>query len=513
MMNHSRTQNIILNSIFGIAASFVTVVLNFFVRVFIVKELGEEINGLQSLFYSITNVMLLMEMGISSAIVIHLYDPVAKQDKEAIASIMAFYKKTYNILAIAFTLISFIVTFTLLDHFVTSSIPTKQIRIFFILFTSSFTINYLTYYKRSLLFAEQKNRISITVTALCEIVFRGCQIIFLTIFHQYVIFLLLIIAEKITSNFICNKYVSIHHPYLDDNPKPIDEYKKKSIYATIKPLMVNQTANTVQQSAGNVLISILLGNISIVGYYGTYHLFMSVVQLIYSQFGGAFTTSFGNLAVEKDLCKMRRGYFKSAFIMNWMAALFCAGFLTCTSDLIYIVFGANFVLKIENVMIITMSMMVYLLNIPIISIQNALGLHRLDAVKMIIQTVLAIFLGYVGGRFLGMPGILGGLLLPMIIFSTIAKGIIICKHALCVSARQYLGFIFKEIVKIVVVCIICHFLCVYMRLTPSIPSIIIKVTICVIVAISIPYLLSIHTTELAETMDLFKMIINKKSSK
>ena len=44
-----------MNSMFGVVASIVVTVLNFVVRVVLVRELGEEINGLHNLFQSIIN--------------------------------------------------------------------------------------------------------------------------------------------------------------------------------------------------------------------------------------------------------------------------------------------------------------------------------------------------------------------------------------------------------------------------------------------------------------------------
>ena len=70
--SRSRAYNSIVNSLWGIVASSITVLLNFAVRYFLVRELGEEINGLNSLFQSIITMMALMEMGIGSAMIIHL---------------------------------------------------------------------------------------------------------------------------------------------------------------------------------------------------------------------------------------------------------------------------------------------------------------------------------------------------------------------------------------------------------------------------------------------------------
>lgn len=84
MKEKSRTYNSITNSIWGMLSALVTVALNFAVRIFIVRALGEEINGLHNLFQNTINVMALMETGVSSAMVIHLYEPVKNKDDNTI---------------------------------------------------------------------------------------------------------------------------------------------------------------------------------------------------------------------------------------------------------------------------------------------------------------------------------------------------------------------------------------------------------------------------------------------
>ena len=76
-------------------------------------------------------------------------------------------------IALIFSIVCIVIDLFFLDTLVSTNISMNTVRVFFVLFGASFVVNYLTYYKRSLLYAEQKNRISIGVTALCEIIFRG----------------------------------------------------------------------------------------------------------------------------------------------------------------------------------------------------------------------------------------------------------------------------------------------------------------------------------------------------
>ena len=185
MKEKSRTYNSITNSIWGIASALITVVLNFVVRIVIVRALGEEINGLHNLFQNTINVMALMETGVSSAMIIHLYEPVKNKDYTMIRNLFSFYRVLYLGIAFAFLAVGIIVDLFFLDNIVTTTISMKAVHIYFLLFTCSFFANYLAYYKRSILYAEQNNRISIMATTISQVVFRGLAIASAVLIHEY----------------------------------------------------------------------------------------------------------------------------------------------------------------------------------------------------------------------------------------------------------------------------------------------------------------------------------------
>ncbi len=506
----SRTYNSVMNSMFGVSASIVLTALNFVVRVVLVRELGEEINGLHNLFQSIINVMALMELGISTAMIIHLYAPVKEDNQYLVKGILNFYKKIYSYLALIFTAVSVLVSLFLLDRIVTTTIPLSEVRVYFVLFSLSFTVNYLLYYKRSLLYAEQRNRVSIIVSSCCELFFRTIQIVLIIIFHQYFLFLLITICEKFTCNTICNYYVDKRYPYLRNNNVLIEKEKKRAILNTVKPLFVNQMANTVQLASRGILISILLGNVAIVGYFGNYQLILNVVQMIYGQFGGAVTSGFGNLSTEQDEQRMKNAYYKTAFVMNRIAIVCCACFVCVVQDFIFVIFGQSFVIGISSVFILTLNLIVYLLDIPVISVQNAMGLHRLDSWFMVIQAAFAIMLGYFFGKVWGMTGIFVGLMIPLFVFTFIRKGIVISKKAFNMKAREYLCFIGKEFILVLGITIVTYMLCNLIGLSPSIWSIIVKFVASAVLSILFICVVSFRNQYFGETVVLLKRIINRQ---
>lgn len=513
MKEKSRTYNSISNSIWGMMSALITVVLNFAVRIIIIRALGEEINGLHNLFQNTINVMALMETGISSAMVIHLYEPVKNSNYNEIKKLISFYRQVYLGIAFMFLLVGVIVDIFFLNQIVSTTISMSAVRIYFLFFALSFFANYLAYYKRSILYAEQNNRISIISMTISQVVFRGLAIISAIFTHEYLYFLFFLIGEKICSNAICNIYVNKHHPYLKNIKNThLEKEKKIAIFNTIKPLFVNQTALTVQNSANSILISMLLGNISIVGYYGNYQLVISTVQLLFSQMGGAFTSSFGNLAIEDDKIRMYKVYRKSCFVMNSLAFVCCAGFMVCIQDFINIVFGKNFMLNYTSVLILMFNMLIYLLNIPIISIQNAMGLHGYDAGYMVIQAVSAIMFGYFGGIMYGMEGILLGLTLPTLFFTLIHKGIVISKKAFEISSYKYLKDTITDLIKGITIILIVYIFCNILPTINPIIDMILRGILSIILSILLIVIFSFKNEYFKETTDLLKRIVEKKKS-
>lgn len=499
MSSYSHAYNSVVNSLWGIIASAITVLLNFAVRYFLVRELGEEINGLNSLFQSIIMMMALMEMGIGSAMIIHLYEPLKNRNYSLASGILIFYKKLYSWLALVFFTIGVVVSAVLLDSLVQSNIPSLEVKIYFIIFTCSISFDYLTYYKRSILFADQKNRISAGATALSEVVFRSLQIILMILYKSYLFFLLLLIIEKVVSNFLCSIYVKKHYPEINlkDNKK-IGKEKKIAIFNTIKPLMVNQMSTSVQNSSTSILIGLLLGNVSIVGYYGSYALLIGVIQQIYSQFGGAFTTSFGNLAVENDKDRMENAFFKAAFILNWLSCFFCPVFIACSNDFLYVFFGEHFVLPSITVWIMTINLIIYLISIPAISVQNALGMHRLDSKLMVVQALLVVVIGYVLGIRIGLDGILIGMTIPTFLILMIIKGVKMTNYSFCLEKKRYLFYIAAEFVKILLSTVSAFFVCQLVNLEASIMIVVIKGFIAGSIGVSIYFIFSFKSNTFSD---------------
>ena len=425
MSANSRKKNLLLNSAWGMIAVVMSTAIAFALRAVLAHTLGEDIYGINTLFSSIINTLLIMELGISTAMVIYLYEPVVKDDKERIKAIIRLYRDVYRVFCLVFIISGIIVSIFILPIMVATTIPINHVRGYFILFIISITAKYLWSYKRALLYANQRNRISSIFTTSTDLLFCSIEIIILLFFHSYLIYLLLFITQNITSNILCNIFINKEYPFiLEKVNKPVTKEDKTNIFNTIKPMFVQRIAGVVQDSSNTIILSFMSTTISVVGFFGNYLLIIHALETIYGQIGASFTTGFGNLYVQnvKDYCF--EVFCKSNFALHWISTIISVSFLVLVQGFISIVFGNNYVLGYEVLILLTLYLYFYLNNIVIISIQNALGSHRLDAKQMIYQTLLNIFLSLLMGFICGLSGILAGSLISVVLFSTFYKGMV-----------------------------------------------------------------------------------------
>ena len=78
--NLGRTQKSIKNILFGILFQITAVLSNFICRTMMIRYLGIEVISLNGLFWEIVSMLSLAELGIGSAMVYHLYQPIAEKN-------------------------------------------------------------------------------------------------------------------------------------------------------------------------------------------------------------------------------------------------------------------------------------------------------------------------------------------------------------------------------------------------------------------------------------------------
>ena len=94
-----RTQKSFINVMTSFLTNAVFLITAFVVQKTLIATKGAEYNSINGLFSSIISMMSLADLGIGTAIIYHMYRPVAERDEEKINSLLMFYKRCYLVIS------------------------------------------------------------------------------------------------------------------------------------------------------------------------------------------------------------------------------------------------------------------------------------------------------------------------------------------------------------------------------------------------------------------------------
>ena len=413
-MRENRTVNTIVNFIFGLVNKLINIIMPFFTRTIIIYVLGMEYVGLNGLFTSILQVLNLAELGISSAIVYCMYKPVADNDRELIGALLKYIKKLYHIIGgVVFLLGIMLVPF--LDLFIKGSVPNDiNIYILYSIYLINTGIGYFFFaYKSSLLIAGQKIGITSNVNTIIVLLQGIGQIIAISVFKNYYLFLGMMPVFTIINNILILLVTNKYYPDIRCEGT-LDSKIKKDIATKIKGLFVTRICNTTRNAFDSIFISVFIG-LTTVAIYGNYYYIMSAVIGILSVVTTSMTASVGNSLVTESVEKNYEDFRKFNFIFNWIVGFCTCCLLTMYQPFMKLWMGENALFPMN--VVILFCIYFYALNMGSIRAvyHDAAGLWWEARFRAIIEAILNIILNFLLTKRLGVFGTILGTLISLII--------------------------------------------------------------------------------------------------
>ncbi|MCR4692456.1 MAG: hypothetical protein K5664_01080, partial [Firmicutes bacterium] len=313
-----RAESTVRNSIWGLIQQSIICILSLFSRHVMIDTIGVEGVGLNGLLTNVVAVLSLAEMGVGTAILFHMYKPIATGDKKMITRLMNFYRRIYMVIASTVFLIGLCLMpfMRFIVHDVSYS--NGYVMWIYMLFLIQTVTTYLFAFKRSMLLADQKQYIVSIFDLIYKIVtvFGGIMILLTTKnFSLYLIFL--IIAAVFNNLMIANK-VNKLYPFIKDSSLMLQPEHRKTIYKDVKSIFIGRISGTITSSTDNILISALVGTI-VTGLYSNYTIILNTLTSVMKQFSYAMTGSIGNLLITESTDYVERIFKNLIFIMFFLA--------------------------------------------------------------------------------------------------------------------------------------------------------------------------------------------------
>lgn len=410
-----RLKNSVTNTIMSTITNILTILLGFIAQRIFIQNLGIEYTGINSLFTNVVSMLAITELGMGTAIISNLYKPIAEGNETKIKALMDFYQKCYRIIAIVFFLIGIISMFFLKNIVGEVSIK-ENIYFIFFLFLMDTVCSYLLTYKRSILYADQKNYIINIVHIGYIVIMNTIQIIILMTFHNYIIYLVIKIIFRIIENIVLTMIANKMYPYIKGKKKyDIGKDTFNDIIRKIKGLFFHKVGGALVLGTSNIIISAFLG-VKVVGIYSNYYVIINAINQLLSQIYYSLTASVGDLLTEGNKEKSYHIY-RNLNFLNFVFSSICAiGFFNTVQPFIKVWLG-NEEYLLSTIVLIPLAINFYIQNMrkTTIAFKDAAGIFHVDRYIPIIESIINLIISISLVKIIGIAGVFIGTIVSSLV--------------------------------------------------------------------------------------------------
>nr|WP_296475598.1 oligosaccharide flippase family protein [uncultured Acetatifactor sp.] len=478
-MKLERKKNAIRNIEIGVLNKTVTIICPFILRTVLIRELGTEYLGLGSLFTSILQVLNLTELGMGSAMVFHLYRPIAEEDNRRICALVSLYKYVYRVIGLII-LLGGLLVLPFLPHFIHGQYP-DDINIYFLylLYLVNTVVSYfIASYRSTILSAFQRRDIISMIGMAVHTGLYLMQIVCLLCFANYYVYVIWLPIFTIIENIVTARYVKRKYSNFV-KPETIDKQDIRFIFSSVKDLFGHKLSRVVVNSVDTIVISAFLG-LQMVTIYNNYYYLMSAVSGLLDIIYQAVLAGIGNSLVSERIEKNQKDFDKFTVLNLWLVGWCAICFLCLYQPMMELWMGETLMLGIETVLLLVVYFYVWKSRQTVLLYKDAAGLWAEDCLRPYAEIIVNLTINILLVQIIGINGVLISTILSMLFVSLPWETRVFFRRCLKCSTRKYylanLVCLALTFLAGTITFVICNFIP-----FSGIISFILKIAICMIV--------------------------------
>lgn len=456
----SRKKIAVQNSGIGLISQVVSLLLQIISRKMFIQYIGEELLGLNGTFTSILSTLSLAELGIQNAISYALYRPLAEKNEEKINEIVNVFRLMYRSIGLFFIAAS-IGLLPILSFFIKDVELTGDIYLFFILQALSSACTYFLAYKRTILFADQKEYLYKTVDMVVNVVFKSLQIFVIIRYHNYYLYLVLQLLQVYLSNIVVHILCNKRYPYL--HKERFSKDCAKGILGNAREIFAGRIAGYVYSSTDNLIISKMVST-TMVAYLGNYSTITANLRFLVTSILGPVMPIVGNYMAEEGREKQEEKFDLYTHIRQILALILLVPTLVLIDDFISWWVGPAYVLSPAIKVLLVADIYIFLLYGSCSDFIVGAGLFRQYKIITICVTLLNLVLSLLLVGKMGMAGVLVGTVCSQLLYWS-GSSMIVYKYCFQNNGKGYLMYVAKSsygVFCFIVIFLLCRLL--YSRL-------------------------------------------------
>ena len=506
-MNQSRVLNTFRNTFVGFGSYFFIAILSFVRRAVFIRTLGVDYLGVGGLYSNILSVLALSDLGLYTVMVFSLYKPLAENDTNRITVLINYYHKLYLIIAGVIAILG-IACIPILPFIVnTELLSYKELVVYYLLSLANSVCSYFAITKSTLIRADQQLSIIQIVNGITSFVMHLLQILFLLLYHNYVIYLAIPIITTLLNNYCLTHIANRRYPYLKNkaNIKTINNDIKIEVINNLKATFLYKLGATIITSTDNILISVLLGT-AMVGYYNNYFIVVAMVNSIIMILINSVLASIGNYNATMDPKSKYELFQFMLFCFFGIAAFTGSCYLSIFDDFISLWLGSKYILDNKFLYCLVFNCTISTILNPVWMTRESSGIFTSVRYVVLIAAFINLVTSILFAKYLGLTGIILGTATAHLTTLFWYEPLILCKKVFHVNFIDYI----KKIIVLFAALIPSTILGIYMHslFTSNIFLMIAKVILCGAIVVITFYLLFKKSKELNKLFEILQKAKN-----
>lgn len=421
-----RTKNAKRNMAVGLFFKSMTMFLSFATRTVLIKKLGMEYIGLDSLFASVLQVLSLADLGFGQAAVFSLYKPIADDDTVKIKALLNYYKKAYFVAGTVIIAIG-IVIYPFIDCFVFDDIPNGiNLKTLYIINLLNISLSYVAWgYKQVLFSSMQRMDIINGMVSLSRILMYVCQILVLLWKANYYVYAVLIPITTVIGNLMIALYTdSAFSKYIPEGI--LDKESRKMITQQLKGLLIGKLCGVSRNSFDSIYITAFLG-LSVTGVYSNYYLIINTLNALTIIFLDSIVAGIGNSMVVETKNKNYDDFSKLDFLYMWIAGLTSITMFCAYKPFMELWAGKKFVFSSGVTFLFSLYYYIQKMGDIRYVYSEAAGLWWENRGRNIAEAIMNLILNYLLIQWLGVAGIVIATIVTVFVFGWVLSGQVLYK--------------------------------------------------------------------------------------
>lgn len=432
----------ILNIFVSILGKILILFFTLLTRKAIIKYLGNDINGVNSLYSSIIGFLAVADLGIGSAITFSMYKPIVDNNTEAVAALYQLYRKVYfTVGVIVFTLGVLVIPF--LPKFAKDYANINvNFSITFLLALLATSLSYFYSSKTSLINAHKNNYITSLCHTIAIVVQSIVQIFVIIKYRSFELYLISSVFGTLCQWEVTSLQAKrLHGNVLSYRKTDVDRETKATILKNIKAMFMHKIGTVMVNSADSVIISAFIG-VALLGKYSNYTVLITAMMAIIMLVFTSLTSIVGHMFVSITKEEMR-SWFSCFYYVNYILGCYSfLGYYAVVNFMIELFFGKGLILNRMIVMVITTNYFIQFMRQTALLFRDASGTFYYDRWKPLAEGIVNIILSVAFVCILPenykISGVIIATILTNLLICHIVEPHIIYKYVFQMSAKMFI---------------------------------------------------------------------------